>query len=78
MIDRICIMLLNICVLINCLHIRYIYKTLNDKINRYEHNIKSINNELLNLRLNYKEDLNKIVRAIYDGNLKEIKTKKKK
>ena len=78
MIDRICIMLLNICVLINCLHIRYIYKTLNDKINRHEHNIKSINNELLNLRLNYKEDLNKIVRAIYDGNLKEIKTKKKK
>ena len=75
---KICIMLLNICILINCLHIRYVYKTLNNKINRHEDNIKSLNNELLTLRIKYKEDLNKIVRAIYDGNLKEIKTKKKK
>lgn len=40
--------------------------------------IENLSEQLLNLRLNYKEDLNKIVRAIYDGNLKEIKHKKKK
>lgn len=78
MIDKICIILINICVLINCLHIRYIYKNLNNRINRYENNIKSLNNELLMLRMNYKEDLNNIVRAIHDGDLKEIKNKKVK
>lgn len=46
MVDRICIILLNICVIINCLHIRYIYKALNEKINRYVNYFDNrINNE---------------------------------
>lgn len=46
MADRICIILLNICVLVNCFHIRYIYKVLNEKINRHVNYFDNrINNE---------------------------------
>ena len=44
--DKICIILLNICIVINCFHIRYIYKNLTEKINNYVNYFDNrINNE---------------------------------
>lgn len=79
MIDRICIMLLNIGVIINCFHIRYIYKSLNIQLLKQKEDLeKQFNDKCFDIECKYHKDMIDFINEIeYVLINKAVKTKKK-
>lgn len=77
---KICIILLNICILINCLHIRYVYKTLNNKLlKQIEELEKQFNVKFSDIECKHQKDMLDFINEIeYVLTNKVVKTKKKK